>query len=117
MANISPIDVKKTSRVRIVQWENVTESDTPLKLETEGFADRTVQVSGTFGGETVTIQGSNDDVNYINLTDHLGVDLAFSSGNGIALIAQSPRYIKPVVAGAGTSTDLDITLVANTVGV
>jgi hypothetical protein len=38
-----------------------------------GFADRAIQVGGTFGaGGTVVIEGSIDGTNYVTLTDPQG---------------------------------------------
>lgn len=71
----------------------------------QDFADRCVQVTGTFGaGGSVTIQGSNDDgTTWSTLKDAFGTALTFTSA-GIAQITELPQYIRPsVTAGDGTT--------------
>jgi len=68
------------------------------------FQDRTIQVLGTFGGATVTIQGSNDDgTTWATLTDPLGNNLAFTAA-GIKSITELPQYIRPLLSGGSGSS-------------
>lgn len=76
----------------------------PLKIA-GSFADRTVQVTGTFGaGGSINIEGSNDDgTTYAILTDTLGNALTFTSA-GMKQITELPAWIRPrVTAGDGTT--------------
>lgn len=114
MAIIQPTTIKVNTRLLIKTYSNITESDTCEAYESAGFADRSVQVSGTFGGETITIEGSNDGTTYFTLTDHLGVDLSFTVA-GFALIAEAPRYVRAAPAGNGTSTSVDVIIANNAV--
>jgi len=94
-----------------VKWTPLTSSDLdgePLGMS--DFQDRTVQVLGTFGGATVTIQGSNDDgTTWATLTDPLGNNLAFSSA-GMKQVTELPQLIRPLVSGAGGTTSLSVYL-------
>lgn len=88
----------------LVSWTPVATGDTGAPAENYSFSDRSVQVTGTFGGATCTIEGSNDGVNYSALTDTAGVALTFAAA-GIKQVLQVTRYIRPsVAAGAGSLT-------------
>lgn len=88
----------------LVSWTPVATGDTGVPVENYSFSDRSVQVTGTFGGATCTIEGSNDGVNYATLTDNAGVALTFTS-TGLRQVLQITRYIRPsVTAGAGSLT-------------
>jgi hypothetical protein len=77
-------------------------------------ADRTVQVTGTFGGATVKIEGTLDDSTWAPLTDPQGNVLTFTSypagySSVIEAISEAVVAVRPVVVG-GTGTNLTITL-------
>lgn len=78
-------------------------------------SDRTMTVSGTFDGATVTLQGSNDGVNYFALRDIFGAAISFAVA-GICVIAENPVYVKPVMTGAGGSTSISVHIAAVKVG-
>jgi hypothetical protein len=91
----------------IVQW-TLTDADTATEVSLAEYADRSVQVQGTFGGATITIQGSNDGTNWHTLNDFEGDALSFTSA-GLRMIAEPTAYIKPVTAG-GSSSSVVITI-------
>lgn len=93
-----------------MKWEGIGDDETTSSYECAGFADKTVQVIGTVGAGTVTIQGSNDGTNFVALTDGIGNSLAFSAV-GIKLIGENPRYIR-VVTDSGSSNDVDVIVYA-----
>lgn len=75
------------------------------------LADRSVQVSGTFGaGGSCTIEGSNDGgVKFFTLNDAFGNALTFTTSS-IKQITESVEQIRPnVTAGDGT-TAIDVNL-------
>lgn len=73
------------------------------------FADRSVQFSGTFGGATVSLQGSNDGLNWHTLTDPLGTPIAKQSGALVA-VTEMTRYVRPLVTGGDVGTAITVTL-------
>ena len=81
-----------------------------------GGSDRSVQVTGTLGAAgSVTIEGSNDGVNYGTLTDHQGNALVLTA-LGIKSVDATCRLIRPrITAGDGT-TSLTVTLMARRPG-
>lgn len=89
-------------RASLFTWAALATSDTGTPVNSSAFADRSVQVNGTFGGSTVTIEGSNDGVNYTTLTDTAGAALSFTVA-GIRQILQITRYIRPLVTGGAAA--------------
>jgi hypothetical protein len=53
-------------------------ADTGIAIDMTDYADRSVQVEGTFGSATITIEGSNDGTNWETLRDPQGVALTFT---------------------------------------
>ncbi len=106
---VAPISTWK-DKAHVITWAGLLNSDVGNPLEMPGSADRSVQVSGTFGtGGNLRIQGSNDGSNWNVLTDPNGEDLDIVESD-IAQIMESVRYIRPnVTAGDGT-TDLTVSI-------
>ena len=64
MATITA-DVKpRAGGTKRVVWEQMGDADTGTSVSIPSFPDKTYQVTGTFGGATDTLQGSNDDTNW-----------------------------------------------------
>lgn len=97
--------------VAIVQWTPLVVSDTCTPYMGATRPDKSVQVSGTFGGASVSIKGSNEaDVgNPSTLTDNLGAALTFTTA-GLRAIMENVRFLIPVITGGDETTNLTITL-------
>ncbi len=88
---------------------------TPLTAtDTEGqamnapmYATKSVAVTGTFDGATVTMQGSIDGTNYVTLHDQQGNNCAFTTA-GIKNILENPPFIKPVKTGGSGAESLTV---------
>ena len=104
----------KASRVR---WQNITLGDTCQPVDWAGAGDRTIQVFGTFGGATITAQGTLGDKtdDYQGLTDAFGNAISFT-GPGIDTITEMVRYIKPVLANGDGSTDITVIILFRKTG-
>lgn len=78
-----------------------------------GFADRSVQVevSGT-APTSVTIQGSNDGVNYHTLHDPFNNTLVFTTFGQLAQVTELTLFIQPVYAGGDGTTQVTVTIAA-----
>lgn len=94
----------------IATWPDLANGDDGSPIELANFADRSVQVVGTFGaGGSVRIEGSLDGTNYAPLTDLQGNDLNITAAK-IEAITEVVRWIRPrVTAGDGT-TSLTVTM-------
>lgn len=100
------------SGIEIWRWTGLGNGDDGDPLTLPQFADRSVQVKGTFGaGGTIIIEGSNDPESptYAPLVDPQGSAISFTSA-GIEQILEASYLIRPrVTAGDGT-TSLTITI-------
>lgn len=92
----------------IIHWSLVN-GETGDAVDFASFADRTVQVVGTFGGATVVIEGSLDGENYATLADPQGNALSFTAA-GLESVMEVTKYIRPGVSGGNGTTTLGIYL-------
>ena len=92
------------------KWSALNTGDVGDGVELPGLSDKTVQVVGTFGGATVSIQGSLDGVNFSALNDPSGAAIALTAA-GMVAIVQNVRFLRPSVAG-GAGANLDIWLLS-----
>ena len=111
MAVISPVIVDEGDRTKIVTWTMAT-ADTANPIGINGafadFADRSVTVTGTFGGGTITMQGSNDGTNFFDLTDGSNNALSFAAAR-LEQIYEATRHQKPTLTG-GAGVALAVTM-------
>lgn len=99
------------SSVRVT-WEGLGQGDEGEAVTYGVFTDRSVQVFGTFGaGGSVTMQGSNDNANFVALTDPRGNALSISSPR-LEQIEDLSYSFKPVVNGGDGTTALTVVLFA-----
>ncbi len=98
-------------------WGPLAGSDTGSWLEITRFVDRTIQVYGTFDSATCTMQGSNDprvltdpaSAVAFTLTDPQGNNFARTTAGG-EVIAEAPRFVRPVITGGGGSCALTVAI-------
>ena len=93
-----------------VQWSGLATGDDGEPVSLPGFADRSVQVEGTFGGSSTAIQGSNDGTNYRALNDITKTAIAITAA-GVEQVLEITKYIRPVVTG-GAGSGITVTLIA-----
>lgn len=121
MADTAPI-VKNVGKldgsVQSVAWLLTTSTLTGSPVSAIEFAERTVQISGTFGAlATLTMQGSNDDdppSTWFPLTDKSNTAIAATSagGNIGKSITETTRWIRPILSGGDGTTTLRVALIA-----
>lgn len=101
------ITVVQGGKARLYQWV-LNDGDDGSPVEAVEFADRSVQVTGTFGGSSVVIEGSNDSATYGTLTDPQGNDLSIS-GPKVEMVTEVTRLIRPrVSAGSGVAVTVSL---------
>jgi hypothetical protein len=96
-----------------VTWPNLTfaTNDTGAPLDLEGFADRSIQVAGTFGsGGNVEFQGSNDGATFNVLHDPYGGTLEFNGSNRITHLTEIPMLMRPAVTAGDGTTSLTVSM-------
>lgn len=92
----------------VITWSALVSGDTGQPLSLAQFADRTIQIGGTFDGSTVIIEGSLDGTNYHTLTDPQGNALSFTLA-GLEAVSELVSSLRPRVSG-GSSPSVNVTL-------
>lgn len=94
----------------VLTWSNMANGDSGQPVEMPGSADRTIQVTGTFGsGGNLKLEGSNDGTNYSVLTDPQGNDLDITTAK-IETITEITRYMRPRVSAGNGATSLTVSM-------
>jgi hypothetical protein len=116
MATITATTDRNTSNgAIIVTWAAMGNADTGTSFAVPSAANLTFQQSGTFGGATIVLQGSNDGTNWSTLTQTGGANVAFSyTTAGVHCPVEMPVYVRPVTSG-GTGSAVDAVLVCRAV--
>ena len=112
MAVIAAVRTEGEGRTYRYTWDLMAGGDSGEPVTIPGAADKTVQISGTFGTSTVAIQGGLDASDagvYNNLTDPQGNAIAAIAAGALESITENTTWIKPVVA-AGTGTPIKVVL-------
>lgn len=92
-----------------VQWSNIGNSDSPAPTsQFSGYAGKSFQAEGTFGGTTVQCQGSNDGTNFHQLNDPSMTAIGLSSG-GIREVLEHTHYFQPALSG-GSGSSITVTM-------
>lgn len=107
-----------------VEWAELT-NDTPAdvgsRVDLPGWADRSVQLTGTLGtGGEVTIQGSNvaepgdatDSDDWGVLHDLDGNELTLDTIGQIKQVREITRWMRPAVTAGDGDTSLGVALIA-----
>jgi hypothetical protein len=96
----------------LVQWDNMAVGDTGDPIMLPEWADKTVTATGTLGGATaINLQGSNNKVDWFNLSDPQGTAINLVTGfpSGEAVL-ENPLWIRPsVTGGAANAIDVYVT--------
>lgn len=95
----------------LVKWEGMTTGEANGALTVAGQLGLVgaAQISGTFGGATITLQCSNDGTTWFNMSDVTGTAMT-ATGNSFFEFSTAALYIRPAISG-GTDDDVDVTLV------
>ncbi len=119
MATINPaagfngLDVQGDGSVVLFRFTALTQtgSDTTAPIEFAQWADRSVQVQGTWGAAGgLAIEGSNDGTNYVTLFSAQGAALALTA-DSLKQIVEVPRFARARVTGGDGTTSLNVTFV------
>lgn len=92
-------------------WLALATGDTGAPVALPNAADCSIQVTGTFGGATAVLEGSNDGgTTWVTLRDPGGTALSFTTAN-LKQVLEVVGLIRPSVSG-GTSVALNFYLVS-----
>lgn len=107
------LDIQGDGSVVLFEFTPLTTTNADsAPIEFAQWADRCVQVNGTWGaGGAVAIEGSNDGTNYYTLNNAQGTAATFSAASGIKQIVEVPRYARARVTGGDGTTSITVTFV------
>ena len=115
MAAIAPTRTLIKPGTVLYLWEAVGLADTCDPIAVGDFPEKSVQVTGTYGGGTLTIQGSNSNDpsagTFDTLNDPSSTALSWTTGSRVEQVLENTVQIKPVLTGGDGTTDLDVFLV------
>lgn len=88
----------------LASWVGLANGEAGSPVSYGAYSDRSIQFGGTFGaGGTIVLEGSNDGVNYVTLTDPQGNAISKTAA-GIETIEEPTVLVRPrVTAGDGTT--------------
>jgi hypothetical protein len=111
MATVTPVLNTTVVGVPRLIWEALATGDTvtPFVVTQQYGLAASVQVVGTFGGATVSLEVSNDGTNWVIAKDLQGEDITLTD-TGYFEFSLSAAYIRPAISG-GTSDDVDVIVV------
>jgi len=118
MADISPtvthgIDPDNGTTVKVT-WNDLAglagSNNVGVATKMLGFADRCVEVRGTFDGSIVVIEGSNGGSAYYTLTNPAGSALSFTAA-GLKQVVERPQFVRPNVTNNGNNAAIVVDLV------
>ena len=113
MATRANLSAWQSKRVLRTLWSGLLNGDDGSAESTSRLSDKTVQVNGTFGaGGSVTIQGSNDGINWFTLTEADGTTPATYTAAALAQLLENPLYVRPLVTAGDGTTSLTVTLLS-----
>jgi hypothetical protein len=109
---ITPVEGTRHARgIMKIQWVGKTD-DTFVEADCADFADRSVQIAGTFaGGTSVSVLGSNDGTNYVALRNALTGNAITKTAAALEVIAELTAFVKPSVL-SGSADEITITIIA-----
>ena len=89
-------------------WAAVTENDTFVAVSMPEYLRASVHISGTFGGGTVVLKGSNTGTNFFGLDDIEGTAISMTS-EGLKQVQEGTQYFQPTHSG-GSSSSITVTM-------
>lgn len=96
------VGVSKNKEVIVVTWAAMATGDTGEPVSLAEYGDKTFQVTGTFGGASLNMEGSNDLVTWSPLSNRQGTAMAFTVA-GMNTSQDRPAYVRPNCVGGAAS--------------
>lgn len=103
------VSIKGDGSTLLYTWTPVTQADTCNPIQVPEHSDKSIQVSGAFGGTSVAVAGSNDGVNFSSLRDPSSTVIAIVAGTDLRAILENTYQIRPVLTG-GAATSISINM-------
>jgi hypothetical protein len=104
--------VSVNGAVQAYTWTLTTADPTGQAVIGADFADRSFTLTGTWGGATATLEGSNDGTTWVPLSDAAGATDATATANKAITVVELTRYIRPKLTTIGSGATVTATLLA-----
>jgi hypothetical protein len=117
MATVNPtfdaLIEEQDRSIKKATWNLTTANNDGAPLELPSFAAQTWQaVGGPWGSATLSLEGSNDKVNWFPLTRIYPGNAATFTADGGVSTNENPQYVRPRLSTVGTGAAIAVTLVA-----
>jgi hypothetical protein len=111
MAVIAPTTQINTDGIPHVHWTSIASGDTATAFAIRARAGEyaAISIGGTFGAATVTVEVSQNNVNFYPLKDRDGTTISTTAA-ALFEFSTAAMYIRPVVTGAGATISCIMTL-------
>lgn len=93
-------------------WILTTANADGLPMSAPSFLDMTWQATGTFGGATASLEGSNDGANWFPLTKLFTTTAATFTAAGGCATNENPLFVRPNLSAVGAGATITVSLVA-----
>lgn len=103
--------VRLSGYTMFVEWDALGSTDTTEVVTYSDWPDKTIHGTGTWGGATLTVEGSNDNSDWYTLTNIHGTSLSMTD-DFVHTIAENPRYLRCATTGGGTTTAITVNFTA-----
>lgn len=116
MATVTPtrtsrLEVGGDDSVAIYTWALTSANTDGLPIEWVQWADRCFTGTGTWGGATLTIQGSNDGSTWVTLNNAQGTAATATADKALQIV-EVPRFVRPNLTTAGVGAAVTVILCA-----
>ena len=96
----------------VTTWAAMAGTDDCAPFRLPSSADLTFQLAGTFGGATVTLQGSNNGTNWHALSQKGPASANMSYAvSAVHAANETPLFVRPFITG-GTGSSITVILAA-----
>lgn len=93
----------------VITWALTTADPTGTGVQYTDFSDRSIQFSGTWGGATAVLEGSNDNVTWLGLTDPQGNAIS-KTADGLEQVQEMTRYVRARLSAVGVGATVSASL-------
>lgn len=93
----------------LVSYPMTTADHTGLAVERPQWYDRVLVATGTWGGATLILEGSNDGTNFVPLKDANGTAISLTADGTFHLLG-TPRFVRPRLSVVGAGATITATL-------
>lgn len=111
MAIFTTQNVDGSFDAKLFTWALTTADPTGVAFEYIQHTDVCFQAVATWGGATLTIQGSNDGTNWFSVRDPGGTAITFTADGGKQVL-ERPRFIRPNLTAVGVGAIVAVTAMA-----